>query len=112
MALFQDRLNEALILRGMTAADLSRLTGISEGSLSQYRKGAYKATQRNLETLASALRVSIPWLMGADVPMERNKPPEALSDERFTELFNGLDERDQATVLRLMQSMLDARSEQ
>lgn len=111
MSEFQDRLNEALALRGMTAADLSRVTGISEGSISQYRKGAYKATQPNLEALASGLRVSIPWLMGADVPMEREKPPEALSDERFAELFNDLDARDQDTVLRLMQSMIDARSE-
>lgn len=70
MANFHDRLNEALDRRNMSAAELSRVTGIGEGSISQYKKGAYKATQRNLEILAAALRVSIPWLMGADVPME------------------------------------------
>lgn len=64
IATFQERLEEALILRQKTAADLSRETGISDGAISQYRKGAYKATQRNLEKIADALHVSIPWLMG------------------------------------------------
>ena len=69
MAEFQDRLNQALQMRDMTPAELSRITGVNEGAISQYRKGAYKASQRNLEKLAQALQVSIAWLMGADVPM-------------------------------------------
>lgn len=72
MAEFKDRLNEALTLRNMTAAELSRLAKVNEGAISQYKKGAYKATQENLERLAQTLRVSIPWLMGADVPMEKS----------------------------------------
>ena len=51
----------------MSAADLSRISGINEGAISQYRKGAYKASQRTLEKLARSLNVSIPWLMGIDV---------------------------------------------
>lgn len=64
MAEFKDRLEEALNMRDMKPAELSRLTEISEGAISQYRKGIYNATQRNLEKLATALRVPIPWLMG------------------------------------------------
>lgn len=62
---FKDRLEEALKMRNMRPADLARLTGIGEGAISQYRKGAYKATQRNLEKISKVLGVSIPWLMGA-----------------------------------------------
>lgn len=65
MSSFRSRLEEALSMRNMTAAELSRRTGIGEGAISQYRKGAYEATQKNLEKMAAALGVSIPWLMGA-----------------------------------------------
>lgn len=64
MAKFCDRLNEAMKMKDVTAADLSRMTGISEGSLSQYRRGTFEAAQTNLDRLATALDVSIPWLMG------------------------------------------------
>lgn len=63
---FKTRLNQALLDKDMTAAELSRLSGIGEGAISQYRSGAYKASQRNLERIANALGVSISWLMGAD----------------------------------------------
>lgn len=78
MAEFKDRLIEALKIRNMTAAELSRLAQVNEGAISQYRKGAYKATQENLDRLARTLNVSIPWLMGADVPMERKKAIDSL----------------------------------
>lgn len=65
MATFSERLEEALRMRDITAAELARRTNIGEGAISQYRKGAYKATQSNLEKIANALGVSIPWLMGA-----------------------------------------------
>ena len=72
MATFQERLEEAISLRDLSPAELSRISGVNEGSISQYRSGAYKASQRSLEKLSKALNVSIPWLMGADVPMERS----------------------------------------
>lgn len=61
---FKDRLNEALQIRQMSAAELSRLSGVNEGAISQYKKGMYKASQRNLDRIAQALNVPIPWLMG------------------------------------------------
>ena len=63
---FKDRLNQALEDSGMSAAELSRLSGVSEGVISQYRKGKYKASQDNLDRIAHALNVPIPWLMGLD----------------------------------------------
>lgn len=85
---FKDRLNQALNIRNMTAAELSRLSKVNEGAISQYKKGAYKATQENLDRLAKTLNVSVAWLMGADVPMEREyepkfKPP-IITDDTVT----------------------------
>lgn len=68
---FATRLCEALDIRHMTAAELSRKLNINEGTISQYKKGLYEPKQRRLQAIAEALNVSIPWLMGADVPMEQ-----------------------------------------
>ena len=74
MKSFKDRLEEALAMRNMRPADLARISGISEGAISQYRSGGYKATQRNLEKLSSALGVTIPWLMGASDSLTNDIP--------------------------------------
>lgn len=75
MATFGERLKEALEKRNLSAAELSRRTGISEGMISQYKSGAYVAKQKKLEIFSKALNVSIPWLMGQDVSMELNSLP-------------------------------------
>lgn len=75
MSEFKDRLAEAMNIRDISAAELSRISGVNEGAISQYRAGKYKASQRSLDKLARALNVSIPWLMGADVPMDESSHP-------------------------------------
>lgn len=67
---FAERLNEALVIRKITLAELSRMTNISEGTISNYRKGKYTPKQKRLGKFAEALNVSVSWLLGADVPME------------------------------------------
>lgn len=67
---FAERLTLALDLRGLSAADLSRATGVSEGTISCYKKGKYQAKQNRVYDFAKALRVDPAWLMGYDVPME------------------------------------------
>ena len=57
---FSERLVIAMNEKGVTAAELAKMTSISEGAISHYKKGTYKAAQRNLEVLAKALDVSIP----------------------------------------------------
>lgn len=64
MATFKERLIEAMDLRNMNAAELSRVSGVNEGAISQYKKGKYKANQHTIEKIARSLNVSIPWLMG------------------------------------------------
>ncbi|MBQ9081992.1 MAG: helix-turn-helix domain-containing protein [Clostridia bacterium] len=74
--IFKERLQQAMDLRGIKPADLARITGIGEGAISQYRKGAYKAGQRNLEKLSQALNVPLEWLIGMDnSPIENFDQP-------------------------------------
>lgn len=72
---FSERFKEALRIRGMSAAELSRLTKTPESVISQYKKGDYEPKQRRLEAFSKVLNVSIPWLMGADVPMDKTDAP-------------------------------------
>ena len=64
MATFAERFRAALKAADITAAELSRKLKIPEGTISQYKAGAYEPKQRRLEVIANALNVSIPWLMG------------------------------------------------
>lgn len=71
MESFANRLTEALRVRKMTAAELSRRIGVNEGTVSNYKKGLYVPKQRRLETISEALNVSISWLLGNDTQMDR-----------------------------------------
>lgn len=73
MTSFSKRFCDALTIRNMTAAELSRKLNINEGTISQYKKGLYEPKQKRLQNIADALNVSVAWLMGADVPMESPK---------------------------------------
>ena len=88
MTTFKDRLNEALILRNMKPAELAKISKINEGAISQYRKGAYKANQPNLEKLAKALNVSIPWLLGGDVPLTDYIKNTNIDFSKFENIFS------------------------
>ena len=74
MNVFANRLREALKMRGISAAELSRRTGINEGTISNYKAGKYVAKQDNLVRISEALGVSIPFLMGGS-GAERRKTP-------------------------------------
>jgi len=86
---FANRLNTAMRIRNIKATELSEKTGISKSSLSEYLKGKYEAKQNGVFLLANALNVSEAWLMGCDVPMER-ETGKSNGDFR-TASYNGLD---------------------
>ncbi len=71
MESISDRIKEGLAYRDMKQADLVNLSGISKGALSSYISGTYEPKQRNIYKIAKALNVSEAWLMGYDVPMEK-----------------------------------------
>lgn len=73
---FANRLNLAIKIRNIKPIALSEITGISRSSLSEYMNGKYEAKQNGIYLLSKALNVDEAWLMGADVPMERQKHKE------------------------------------
>jgi len=68
-----NRIKEALVIRKMRQADLVEKTGIGKSSISTYIAGDYEPKQKNIYKIAKALDVSETWLLGYDVPMERER---------------------------------------
>lgn len=77
---FQSRLETALRIRDMKPVELHERTEISESLLSKYLSGNAIARQRKLTILADALNVNEVWLMGYDVPMERETKTDELGN--------------------------------
>lgn len=71
MAKIAERLKRALEIRDISQSELSRKTGIGKSSISTYLTGEYEPKQKNIYKMALALNVNEAWLMGAEVPMER-----------------------------------------
>ena len=67
---FADRLTAALSIRKISAAELSRITQVAEGTISNYKKGNYEAKQDRVLAFSKALNVNPAWLMGYDVEMD------------------------------------------
>ena len=68
---FSNRLNAALVMREMKQSDLVEKTSLGKSAISQYCSGKYEPKQQAIYKLAEALNVSEGWLMGFDVPIER-----------------------------------------
>lgn len=69
---FSNRLKYAITTQNIKPIDLSKKTGISKTNISCYMSGKYEAKQDGVKLLADALNVNPVWLMGYDVPMQKN----------------------------------------
>ena len=74
VANLQDRLAEALQIRGLRAIRLSEKTGIPKGAISYYLVGKSSPKADRLRLICEALEVSEAWLLGYDVPMNKVPP--------------------------------------
>ena len=73
-----ERIKKALRIKGMKQSDLCQITKIPKSAISQYISGAFEPKQDRIYLISKALNVSEAWLMGFDVPIERepSSPPE------------------------------------
>ena len=104
------RIKQGLQMRNMKQAELADKTGIDKGQISSYLSGKYKPKQENLSLLAAALDVSEYWLMGLDVPMEREGSEEAVREQRkrFEAYVQGIYEmREPEMVLKLYEQLTE-----
>lgn len=63
------RLKEAMERIKINPSDLSKKSGVSKSSISQYLSGLYKPSNVSAGQMAEVLHVNPVWLLGYDVPM-------------------------------------------
>ena len=109
------RIKKALRIKGMKQADLCQRTKIPKSSLSQYLSGDFEPKQDRIYLISKALNVSEAWLMGFDVPMERQTPTKQPSpkeiklnegEQLLLDLFRKIPEDQQGLVLNLIRAAL------
>lgn len=107
------RLKKALSIRNMTQAELCQKTKIPKSALSEYIKGLYDPKQDRLIILSEALNVDPVWLMGFDVPMEKedkkispHEPTLTEGEKVVLELFRQIPADQQPMVLAMIRAAL------
>lgn len=103
------RIAEALKIKGMKQYELCKLANVPKSSLSLYLSGAYEPKQDRVYDMAKALNVNEAWLMGYDVPMERQvkktSPSEAELSEgekMWLELYHQISDDTRDTLIKMM----------
>ena len=86
--IIKDRLNEALQMRKMTAAELAIKTGINKSSISRYLSGENIPRSLAIGKMAKALDVNPAWVLGYEVSMDNAVEAEAevISLENLSEI--------------------------
>lgn len=87
---FSERLQQGLDYANMTQIELSKVTGISKSAISQYISGAFAPKQDRTYIIAQALGVPEAWLMGYDVPIKKEEPPEGGKSELINMIIREL----------------------
>lgn len=99
--IIKDRLNEALKLRKMTAAELAKLTGLNKSSVSRYLSGSSIPRSLAIGKMAQALHVSPAWVLGYNVPMEAEEVKPVMD-------VNKLSKENYALLMAYYQALIDS----
>lgn len=103
------RIREALSIRKMKQIELCELTNIPKSALSQYISGAFEPKQDRIYLISKALNVSEAWLMGYDVPMEKQKtaPSDMLTEGemKVVKLYRSLSEETRELLVETLQAL-------
>lgn len=107
------RIKKALSIRNMSQAELCQKTKIPKSALSEYLKGLYEPKQDRLLIMSDALDVDPVWLMGFDIPMEKEDKKISPHESSLTEgekvmleLFRQIPEDQQPVVLAMIRAAL------
>ncbi len=111
-----ERIKRALRIRGMKQSELCQITKIPKSAISQYISGAFEPKQDRIYLISKALNVSEAWLMGFDVPMDREKhSPEEVElsegEKMLLDLFRKIPEDQQQLYLRILRSALGSQEQ-
>ena len=108
------RFQKALELSGKKAVDLSKDLKIPKSAISQYLSGKSKnMPSARLYAICKYLNVSEAWMMGYDVPMEREEIKKPSNEERLSEkkqelikFLGTVPDEKVDYVIRIMQTIL------
>ena len=103
------RIKLGLKIRGLKQTDLCQITKIPKSAISQYISGAFEPKQDRIYLISKALNVSEAWLMGYDVPMERetislDEPKLSEGEKLWMELYNRLSDETREVFINMMES--------
>lgn len=103
----KNRLQKALIARGMTPAELAQKSGINKGNISRYLSGKVEPKQSSIFAMAKALDVSPSWLLGIDNDFLIDVDKQTILIEKIRKLSP----RDQDTLNAIVDTLLDKAKE-
>jgi len=115
------RLKKIMEQRNLRQADVLRMAQpycekykikMGKSDLSQFVNGKVEPGQWKLTILGLALNVSEAWLMGLDVPMEREETVQESDSARaneFEKLFNLLSDEQQELIIHAIKGILSGK---
>lgn len=98
----KERLNEALSLRGLSAAELAAKSGLQKSSVSRYLTGENVPRSLAIGKMAAALDVSPAWLLGYDLTID--------GEEIVRVDVDKLTDKNKALLMAYYQALLDAQA--
>ncbi len=100
---FANRLKKALDVNNMKPIDLAKKAKINKSLISSYMSGVCKAKQDKLDAIATVLNVSEAWLMGYDVPMDREFTEN--SNAELIKKIDSLNESQKEAIIKIIDNM-------
>ncbi len=104
----ENRIAEALSIKGWKQVDLVERTGIAKASINAWVKQNWQPKQKSLMKMAQVLGVSEMWLAGYDVPMER--PVAQIKNDELVQLITEI--RKNNDLQRLFSSICNLTGDQ
>lgn len=80
-----DKINELLIINGLTGADLSRAIGLSSGAYSQWNKRTTRPSNKTLKKIADYFGITVSDLL-AGCSLKVEEPDDATREEALADL--------------------------
>jgi transcriptional regulator with XRE-family HTH domain len=91
--------------RGMSSYEVSKLSGVSQATLSDWKNGKSTPRNKTLKKLADIIGVSVAYLLGE----EKEKTPDTKVsevEERIIDLFNVMSDEQKQLFLNLAEQLI------
>lgn len=96
-----EKFEELLGIKGYTAADVTRLTGISSTVFSEWKKGKSTPKTDKLILIARCLGTTVEYLMTGEKPEIPGFEPEHLE---LIELYSKLNKEQKAAIINMLRA--------